>query len=210
MLVENLLQKFEELSFEDYMKMDFGTVEELYFSQKHEKESQPLFIDKYRMFTIDEERDLVVFWDRVKKQMIYYQFNDFIAKEGKFSILLKKGEFSDAWINKQDRLQKAKEARERMKLWAGGRTGKIELNKIELKRRTEVVKQLTFREVFPEEAKKHFIKCPFHNEKTASLKFYDRNFYCFGCGKSGSIIDWYIHINQVPFKQAVKELYERK
>ncbi len=27
--------------------------------------------------------------------------------------------------------------------------------------------------------------CPFHNEKTPSLKVYDDHFYCFGCGATG-------------------------
>jgi DNA primase len=31
--------------------------------------------------------------------------------------------------------------------------------------------------------KKHFIHCPFHNEKTPSMKLYDgkKGCYCFGC-----------------------------
>ena len=42
------------------------------------------------------------------------------------------------------------------------------------------------------------VKCPFHGEKTASLKVYDdpqRGWHCFGCGSGGSVIDlammWY-------------------
>lgn len=37
-----------------------------------------------------------------------------------------------------------------------------------------------------------FISCPFHAEKTPSCKVYDgeRGFYCFGCGKSGDVIDF--------------------
>lgn len=41
-------------------------------------------------------------------------------------------------------------------------------------------------------------KCPFHGEKTASLKVYEdpkRGWHCFGCGTGGSVIDlamrWY-------------------
>ena len=30
--------------------------------------------------------------------------------------------------------------------------------------------------------------CPFHNEKTGSLKLYHDHFYCFGCGKHGDVI----------------------
>ena len=35
-----------------------------------------------------------------------------------------------------------------------------------------------------------FICCPFHNERTGSLKVYDRDFHCFGCGAHGSVIDF--------------------
>lgn len=30
--------------------------------------------------------------------------------------------------------------------------------------------------------------CPFHNERTASCKMYEKNFYCFGCGEHGDVI----------------------
>lgn len=30
--------------------------------------------------------------------------------------------------------------------------------------------------------------CPFHNEKTGSLKLYHDHFYCFGCGEHGDVI----------------------
>ena len=33
------------------------------------------------------------------------------------------------------------------------------------------------------------ICCPFHDDKTPSMKLYDDHFYCFGCQKSGDVID---------------------
>lgn len=35
-----------------------------------------------------------------------------------------------------------------------------------------------------------FICCPFHAERTPSLKLYDRTYHCFGCGAHGSVIDF--------------------
>ena len=35
-----------------------------------------------------------------------------------------------------------------------------------------------------------FICCPFHGERTPSLKLYADGFYCFGCGAGGSVIDF--------------------
>jgi len=38
------------------------------------------------------------------------------------------------------------------------------------------------------EVKKGFAVCPFHSEKTASLKVYKDGFYCFGCGAGGDVV----------------------
>lgn len=37
-----------------------------------------------------------------------------------------------------------------------------------------------------------FVPCPFHHEKTASLKLYpgSKGFYCFGCHSGGSVVDF--------------------
>lgn len=35
----------------------------------------------------------------------------------------------------------------------------------------------------------NMICCPFHDDKTPSTKLYDDHFYCFGCQKSGDVID---------------------
>ncbi|MBD9268378.1 MAG: DNA primase, partial [[Ruminococcus] torques] len=32
------------------------------------------------------------------------------------------------------------------------------------------------------------VSCPFHNDRTPSMKV-DSRFYCFGCGASGDVID---------------------
>ena len=53
-----------------------------------------------------------------------------------------------------------------------------------------------------------FAKCPFHNEKTASMKVYDgnRGYHCFGCGKNGDIIDFVQDYFGTSFRDAVKKL----
>lgn len=33
-----------------------------------------------------------------------------------------------------------------------------------------------------------FCSCPFHNEKTPSMKIYEKGFKCFGCGEGGDVI----------------------
>ena len=54
----------------------------------------------------------------------------------------------------------------------------------------------------------NFICCPFHNEKTPSLKLYDgnRGFYCFGCGEHGSIIDFVMRYFGLDFQSAISKL----
>jgi len=53
-----------------------------------------------------------------------------------------------------------------------------------------------------------FICCPFHSEKTASLKLYDRSFHCYGCGAGGSVIDFASRLFQLDALGAVKRLNE--
>lgn len=53
-----------------------------------------------------------------------------------------------------------------------------------------------------------YICCPFHREKTASLKIYPGNkgFHCFGCAAHGSVIDFVMRLFDIPFAQAVVRL----
>lgn len=54
-----------------------------------------------------------------------------------------------------------------------------------------------------------FICCPFHNEKTPSLKLYqDGSFYCFGCGAHGTVIDFAALLFNLDSLDAVKRLNE--
>jgi hypothetical protein len=51
--------------------------------------------------------------------------------------------------------------------------------------------------------------CPFHNEKTPSFMVYDDHFHCFGCGASGSAIDFLMRIEGIRFPEAARMLAER-
>lgn len=50
--------------------------------------------------------------------------------------------------------------------------------------------------------RKGFCKCPFHNEKTASMKIYKDSYHCFGCGASGDVFKFVQQINNCDFKTA--------
>ena len=47
-----------------------------------------------------------------------------------------------------------------------------------------------------------FIRCPFHNEESASCKIYDDSFYCFGCGMGGDIFTFVQNMDNCDFKAA--------
>ncbi len=51
-----------------------------------------------------------------------------------------------------------------------------------------------------------FICCPFHTEKTPSLKLYERRFRCFGCGVGGDVVDFVGMIFGLEPLEAVKRL----
>lgn len=51
-----------------------------------------------------------------------------------------------------------------------------------------------------------FVCCPFHGEKTASFKVYERSFHCFGCGAHGDIIDFVVKMDDCTFEEAFRKL----
>ena len=57
------------------------------------------------------------------------------------------------------------------------------------------------------------ISCPFHDEKTPSLNFYDDHFYCFGCAESGDAFSFVQKSYDLSFAQAcefIAEAYDCK
>jgi DNA primase len=51
--------------------------------------------------------------------------------------------------------------------------------------------------------RQNYIPCPFHSEKTASLRLYDKSFYCFGCGTGGDLIKFVQLYFNISFPQAL-------
>lgn len=53
-----------------------------------------------------------------------------------------------------------------------------------------------------------FARCPFHNERTGSFKYYKNNntWYCFSHGEGGDIIAFVMKQNEMSFSQAVRFL----
>ena len=76
----------------------------------------------------------------------------------------------------------------------------------------EIKQRLSAREVFERYGFRPnyagFACCPFHGEKTGSLKVYggNRGWHCFGCHKHGDIIDFVVQIFGLSFKEAIEKL----
>lgn len=56
--------------------------------------------------------------------------------------------------------------------------------------------------------RKGFICCPFHAEKTPSMKIYDedRGYHCFGCGESGDVIKFIQKLFGLSFKDTLRKI----
>ena len=49
------------------------------------------------------------------------------------------------------------------------------------------------------------IACPFHNDRTPSMKV-DKRFHCFGCGADGDAVDFVSRLFELPSKEAAMKL----
>lgn len=64
-----------------------------------------------------------------------------------------------------------------------------------------------FTELTGQQVRNKMVKCPFHDDSTASMSLGKYNRYtCFGCDEKGDTIDLYMKLNGVNFIQAVKYL----
>ena len=68
------------------------------------------------------------------------------------------------------------------------------------------MKDILERYGLPQPNRAGFICCPFHKEKTASMKIYPKDFHCFGCGSHGDIFTFVMLMDGLSFKEAFKML----
>src|SRR5262245_23588993 len=65
-------------------------------------------------------------------------------------------------------------------------------------------------EVKTDGREKFLTRCPFHEDKTPSLSVSRKDgrwlWNCFGCRKSGNVIDFVIHREGIPFGEAYRKL----
>lgn len=51
-----------------------------------------------------------------------------------------------------------------------------------------------------------FICCPFHNEKTPSMKIFEKDYHCFGCSEHGDAITFVQKLFNLSFPDALKKI----
>ena len=54
--------------------------------------------------------------------------------------------------------------------------------------------------------RKGMLCCPFHNDKTPSMKIYEESYYCFGCGVSGDVTNFVAKLFNISQYEAVKKI----
>lgn len=80
--------------------------------------------------------------------------------------------------------------------------------------KARILERLTVVDVYghPKQVGKDYVmKCPFHEEKTASFHIYtdSLSFKCFGCNKAGSVFDFVMEKERVSFPEALRILAEK-
>jgi len=57
-----------------------------------------------------------------------------------------------------------------------------------------------------QQSKGRYICCPFHPEKTASLRLYDHDYHCFGCGAHGDAVDFVARLQGIAPAAAIERI----
>ena len=74
----------------------------------------------------------------------------------------------------------------------------------EIKSRLTMPEVVTYYHMQPNRAK--FVICPFHREKTPSMKISKAGYYCFGCHEHGNIFSFVMKLFNLDFMQACDKL----
>ena len=78
------------------------------------------------------------------------------------------------------------------------------MNIFEKVRESVTMKQVA--ELYGIDTRRGMINCPFHNDKTPSMKLYYDHFYCFGCGAHGDAVSFAARITGLSQYEAAKQL----
>ena len=81
----------------------------------------------------------------------------------------------------------------------------------ELKQRNDIVSVVSSYITLKRKGRQYWACCPFHHEKTPSFAINEEGqfYHCFGCGESGSVIDFVMKMENCDRKKAIEILAER-
>ncbi len=81
----------------------------------------------------------------------------------------------------------------------------------ELMRRTDIIEVIESMFPLQKKGQNYMACCPFHEEKTPSFAVNPQKqfFYCFGCGESGTAIDFLMKYQNLGFVEAIEDLANR-
>jgi DNA primase len=81
----------------------------------------------------------------------------------------------------------------------------------EVRERTDIVELVGSYVTLKKAGRSYKGLCPFHQEKTPSFVVFPEsgNFHCFGCGKGGDSLTFYMQVEHVEFREALQELARR-
>ena len=81
----------------------------------------------------------------------------------------------------------------------------------ELRSRTSLEEVVSEYVPLKQKGRRYWGCCPFHNEKTASFSVDSvaQLYYCFGCHKGGTVINFVMEMERLPFMDAVRLLADR-
>ncbi|MCX8642086.1 MULTISPECIES: DNA primase [unclassified Gilliamella] len=79
---------------------------------------------------------------------------------------------------------------------------------LDLIARTNILDVIGKRVKMKKKGNNYFGCCPFHDEKTASFSLSEKKqiYYCFGCGASGSVVNFLMQYDRLSFPEAIEEL----
>jgi DNA primase len=79
---------------------------------------------------------------------------------------------------------------------------------LDLLARTSILDVIGKRIKMKKRGNNYFGCCPFHDEKTASFSLNEKKqmFYCFGCGASGSVVNFLMQYERLSFPEAIEEI----
>ena len=81
----------------------------------------------------------------------------------------------------------------------------------EIRERTDIIELVGGYVPLKKTGRSYKGNCPFHQEKTPSFVVFpdSQNFHCFGCGKGGDLFTFFMEIEKVDFREALRELARR-